>query len=359
MNRSIRRRLVLFLTIPLLLLRLASAVYDYYSGVADARMAERRPGEPASSSARTLPLTWRVDQTSLWRHLLWDFFELDVTLLLVWLGIHYGLRPLDELRREIDARAPDNLHPIDKPGAPSELVPLLRSLNRLLEMLNSAAQAQSRFVANAAHQLRTPIAGLAAQLDVLIADNRDQALHEHLQRLSTGLRQLTRTANQLLALSRAESGLGGVADNRTVDLKDLVAEVVERSITRAARANIELGVDARPAVVLADPSLLEEMLGNLIDNALNYTPAGGEVVVHCGQEAGGAYLLVDDTGPGIAPAERKRVLDRFYRIPGSRGSGTGLGLAIVHEIVRLYSATLSIESPPGGKGTRIRVQWPG
>ncbi len=447
MKGSIRRRLVLFLALPLVALKLCDTLYYYYANVADARRADSERlnvtarvlaagltdssgAAPSATALRvaaplmadgdlrygiisasgtlvggeaSLPtlapvaqqnpvygdatidgqpmrlLTYRVNSLAgpltinvgslsrstarqlnipVWRRLLWDFFELDMSLLLIWLGVHFGLRPLDRLRREIDARSADDLNPIRETPVHSELRPLLQSLNRLLDMQNSAVRAQSEFVANAAHQLRTPIAGLVAQLELLIADNRDPASAERLARLASGLRQLTRSANQLLTLSRAESGINQLVNKVQVDLKDLVTDAAGRWVDRAIGLNIELSAEAEPAVVRADPSLLEEMLGNLVDNALNNTPSGGEITIYSGLDDGQPFLMVDDTGPGIAPAERARVLERFYRTPGSRGTGTGLGLAIVDEIVRLYGATLSINAPPGGRGTRVRIVWP-
>jgi two-component system sensor histidine kinase TctE len=445
MKGSIRRRLVLFLAVPLVILKLFDALY-YYASIADARLADnarlaatarvlavgiattvgslqvdltarlasalgtdrdlhydvvnsagkrlggdatlpvlpdvkdKNPvfGETTVGGRLTRLATYRVAspdglvaitvgawspgtvqklQLPVWRRLLWDFFELDTSLLLIWFGVHFGLRPLETLRREIDARSTDGLEPIRESNVPSELRPLLRSLNRLLELLKSSLHAQTQFVADAAHQLRTPIAGLVAQVDLLISDCQDSAVKERLLRLENGLRQVTRSANQLLTLSRATSGIDRLTRKVRMDLKDLVIDMADRIIDRAIRLGIELSADAQSAIVFADPPLMEELLGNLLDNALNHTPEGGEITIHSGCDGDRPVLILDDTGPGIALPERKRVLERFYRSPGSRGTGTGLGLAIVDEIARLYGATLSIETPPNGLGTRVRIQW--
>lgn len=324
------------------------------------RLLSYRAETPAGTLAITVsaPTTSSTDTLPAWRHLAWDFFDLDITLLLIWLGVHFGLRPIENLRREIDARSADDLQPIQLRSVPSELRPFLRSLNRLLGMVNSSLSGQSQFVADAAHQLRTPIASLAAQLDVLIADSRQVIDRPRLMRLDSSLKQLTRSANQLLTLSRATSALTRLDKHSAVDLKAVVINAAERMIDRAIKLNIELSADAQSAVVVADPSLIDEMLGNLLDNALNHTPADGEVTLHSGLLDHQPFLMIDDTGCGIPAGERKRVLERFYRSPTSLGSGTGLGLAIVDEIARLYSAKLTIEVPPNGQGTRVRIVWP-
>jgi two-component system, OmpR family, sensor histidine kinase TctE len=290
--------------------------------------------------------------------LLWDFVQLDLTLVLVWVGIQLGLRPIRRLRDEIARRSPLDLRPIVETSAPREIAPLVITLNRLFGMLRTSVQSQQQFIANTAHQLRTPITGMQAQLGLLIAEPAAQPVKARLLTLQEGVKQLAHSANQLLTLARADSSANLSAKNQAVDLQAIVGEVVAKFFDRALQSNIDLGVDAHAVSVFADPSLLDDLLSNLVDNALKYTPAGGSVTVSAGRNHGRPYLAVEDTGTGIPEAERPRVRQRFYRMPNSPGHGSGLGLAIVDEIARLYDATLTLGSGANGAGTRIMIQFP-
>jgi two-component system sensor histidine kinase TctE len=289
--------------------------------------------------------------------LLWDFVQLDVTLVLVWFGIQLGLRPVKRLRDEIAARSPKDLRPIDETSVPREIAPVVVTLNRLFTTLRSSVQSQQQFIANTAHQLRTPITGLQAQLELLVAESAAAPVQNRLLTLQEGIRQLAHSANQLLALARAYPTVNIATKNQTVALDTIVEEVVARFIDRALRANIDLGIDVKPASVLADPSLIDDLLSNLIDNALKYTPSGGSVTVSVGQRNGKAYLAVEDTGPGIPEEDRQRVRQRFFRLPNSPGHGSGLGLAIVDEIAQLYGASLAIAGRATGPGTMVSLQF--
>jgi two-component system, OmpR family, sensor histidine kinase TctE len=291
--------------------------------------------------------------------LLWDFVQLDVTLVLVWIGIQLGLRPVRKLRDEIAQRSPLDLRPIVDSTVPREIAPVVVTLNRLFATLRTAAQSQQQFIANTAHQLRTPITGMQAQLDLLAAEPEAQPIKDRLGTLQEGIRQLSRAANQLLTLARADPAANIAIKNQSVDLGALAREVVAKFVDRALQEGIDLGVDIQAdAAIIADPSLLDDLLSNLVDNALKYTPAGGCVTAVVGVRQGKAFLTVEDTGPGIPEAERQRVRQRFYRMPNSAGHGSGLGLAIVDQIARLYSASVSIGSGAGGRGTQVSVQFP-
>ena len=290
--------------------------------------------------------------------LLWDFVQLDLTLVLVWVGIQLGLRPIRRLRDEIARRSPLDLRPIVESSVPREIAPLVITLNRLFGMLRTSVQSQQQFIANTAHQLRTPITGMQAQLGLLIAEPAAQPVKARLMTLQEGVKQLAHSANQLLTLARADSSANLSAKNQAVDLQAIVGEVVAKFFDRALQSNIDLGVDAHSVSVFADPSLLDDLLSNLVDNALKYTPAGGSVTVSTGRNNGRPYLAVEDTGTGIPEAERPRVRQRFYRMPNSPGHGSGLGLAIVDEIARLYDATLTLGAGASGAGTRILIQFP-
>jgi two-component system sensor histidine kinase TctE len=319
--------------------------FDTAGGVILITTADMRaPGEPAA-------------RLGLMSTLLWDFVQLDVTLVLVWVGIQLGLRPVKKLRNDIAERSPLDLRPIDEVSVPREIAPVVVTLNRLFTMLRSSVQSQKQFIANTAHQLRTPITGMQAQLDLLVAEPAAAPVKNRLLTLQEGIRQLAHSANQLLTLARADPAVNIAGKNQTVELHTLVGDVVAKFFDRALQANIDLGIDVKPVSMVADPALIDDLLSNLVDNALKYTPAGGSVTASAGAQNGKAFLAVEDTGPGIPEAERQRVRQRFYRLPNSPGHGSGLGLAIVDEIARLYGASVTIESGAGGRGTKVLLQF--
>ena len=326
--------------------RAFTARFDSPAGIALVTAADVRPGrEPAA-------------RYGLMSTLLWDFVQLDLTLVLVWVGIQVGLRPMKRLRQEIAIRSPQDLRAIDESTVPRELAPVVVTLNRLFGALRASVQSQQQFIANTAHQLRTPITGLQAQLDLLISEAAAAPVKMRLLTLQEGIHQLAHSANQLLTLARADPTVNLAAKNQEVSLDAMAGEVVAQFFDRALKSNIDLGMDVTPAAVIADPSLIDDLLINLVDNALKYTPPGGTVTVSAGRHNGNAYIAVEDTGPGIPEADRQRVRQRFYRLPNSPGHGSGLGLAIVEEIAQLYGASVSITSGADGRGTRIAVRFP-
>jgi len=308
--------------------------------------------------AETLQRRASTQRVMLVGKLLVDFADLDVTLLLIWIGVYFGLRPLSRLREQVEEHSASTLQRFNEADAPGELRPLILALNHLLELRHDAALSQRRFVADAAHQMRTPVTGLLAQLELLLQAPAAVAVQSELATINRGVQQLAHTANQLLALARAEPVSAVGESFKPVALRPLVEHLVERNIDRAVNAGLDLGADAQAAQVLGDAWLLEDLLGNLIDNALKYTPTGGHVTVRSGIENGHPFLEVEDDGPGIAEPERLRVRERFYRPPGSPGTGCGLGLAIVDEIARAHRASFSIGVPALGKGTRMRIRFP-
>jgi two-component system, OmpR family, sensor histidine kinase TctE len=293
--------------------------------------------------------------TSTW---LMAFILVDGTLLLVWIGVRYGLKPLLAVRGQIDSRSPRELRPLETSAVPAEVRPLVDALNSLFEVLREAARAQRQFVADAAHQLRTPIAGLVGHLELLTQDPDAAGLEGRLSVLRDGMSRVAHSANQLLALARAEPSANLADQFQQTDLAPLIERVIERNVDRSVKARLDLGADLSAASITGSAWLLEDLLGNLVDNALHYTPSGGHVTVRCGGGQSEPYLEVEDDGPGIPEAERSRVRQRFYRLPGSQGHGCGLGLAIVEEIARLHRAAVIIDAGAGGHGTKIRVQFP-
>jgi two-component system sensor histidine kinase TctE len=327
-------------------LRTLTTRFDTKAGVAMITVADARPANGPAA------------RYGLMSTLLWDFVQLDVTLVLVWVGIHLGLHPVRKLRDEIADRSPLDLRPLVESSVPREIAPVVVTLNRLFAMLRGSVQSQQQFIANTAHQLRTPITGMQAQLDLLIAEPAAQPVRSRLLTLQEGIRQLAHSANQLLTLARADPSANLAAKNQTVELNTIVGEVAAKFFDRALLSNIDLGIDVQPTSILADPSLLDDLLSNLVDNALKYTPVGGSVTLSTGTSNENAYLAVEDTGPGIPEADRQRVRQRFYRLPNSPGHGSGLGLAIVDEIARLYGASVAIGPGAAGRGTKIVVQFP-
>ncbi len=326
--------------------RMLTTRFDTHAGVIILTVADIRPAiEPAA-------------RFGLMSTLLWDFVQLDITLVLVWVGIQLGLRPVRRLRDAIARRSALDLRPIDEVAVPREIAPVVITLNRLFLMLRTAVQSQQQFIANTAHQLRTPITGMQAQLELLIAEPAAAPIRNRLSTLQEGIRQLAHSANQLLTLARADRSVNIAAKNQTVGLHTIVGEVIARFYDRALQSNIDLGAETQPVSILADPSLLDDLLSNLVDNALKYTPAGGTVTVSAGARDGKPYIAVEDTGPGIPEGERERVRQRFYRLPNSPGHGSGLGLAIVDEIAGLYGASVSIGSGRSGAGTKVTLQFP-
>ena len=287
-----------------------------------------------------------------------DFIQMDITLLIVWIGVHFGLKPVVAVRRQIESRSARELSLLDTASVPTEVRPLVDAINLLFELLNGAARNQRQFVADTAHQLRTPIAGLLGSLQVLMREPAAQPIHDRLASLYEGVRRLSHSANQLLVLARADPSTSRAEGFEKTDLKTIVERVVERNVDRAVECGLDLGVESLPASAVGNGRLLDDLLSNLLDNALKYTPSGGCVTVRCGYESGTPYLEVEDDGPGIPESERLRVRERFYRIPGSPPGGCGLGLAIVDDIARLHDARLSIETGSAGRGVSLKVSFP-
>jgi two-component system sensor histidine kinase TctE len=286
-----------------------------------------------------------------------DGIQLLLVLGLCLLGITVALRPINRLRERITHRPPQSLQPLPLEPVPSEVRPLVQSLNTLLATVRDAAQAQQHFLTNAAHQLRTPLTGLKAQLEVLATETSDEAQQDRITRLQDSVDRLAHTANQLLALARAEPSTHTPGDFVDVRLGALIGTVADSMLDRALARNIDLGAECEPAHARGVPWLLHELLINLLDNAIRHTPDGGRITLRCGRHDGAAYLEVEDSGPGIPPAERERVRERFYRAAGSDGQSSGLGLAIVEEIARSHHARFDILDAHEGTGARMRVTF--
>ncbi|HEY9530711.1 MAG TPA: sensor histidine kinase N-terminal domain-containing protein, partial [Burkholderiales bacterium] len=263
------------------------------------------------------------------------------TLVIVWFGVKRGLWPLARLSEEIKARSPRDLRPIDTASALEETRPLLDALNGLLGEVAGAAQNQRRFLANAAHQLRTPLAGLRAHTELALAQPMPESCRAQLEQVHQATIRTARLANQLLALARAEPG-GGERPVAEINLKTVVEHEADAWVHQALARDVDLGFELEAAPVRGDPFLLREAMANLVHNAIEYSQRGGRVTVRTGRNGTHSFVEVEDDGPGIPPHERERVLERFYRVPGTPGTGSGLGLAIVREIAAGHQGTVSL-----------------
>ncbi|MES2952558.1 MAG: ATP-binding protein [Pseudomonadota bacterium] len=337
------------------------------------------------------------DPRQQWLRLLWLKVGLPNLVLVVaaffavnW-AVRRALRPLIELKEAVERRSPRDLSALDAQGSPDEVRPLVLSLNRLFDLVNAQAESQRRFVADAAHQLRTPLAGLQAQVEAwaqAVNTSVAQAHPEHVYmenshpalvdiahaaitleasqilKLRQAVRRTSQLANQLLALSRADARSANTQEMQRVDLRQLCEGLLEIHLDAAAAKEIDLGLDVADVHATGHEWLLRELLGNLVDNAIRYTPPGGAVTLRCGrslepgQDLEQPFLEVEDNGPGVPPHERARMLERFYRVTGTAGEGSGLGLAIAEEIARVHHSHLQVLEGHGGRGLRMRLSLP-
>jgi len=305
--------------------------------------------------AETMVKRERLARDLLLQSILPELLIAAATLLIVWFGVKRGLRPLARLSEEIKARSAGDLRPIDAAGAPEETRPLVGALNGLLDEVSAASRKQQRFLADAAHQLRTPLAGLQAHAELALAQPLPEPSRAQVERVHQATIRTGRLANQLLALARAEPGVR--ISLAPLDLKSLVEGEADAWVHQALARDIDFGFELEAAQIQGDAFLLREALANLVHNALEYSQRGARVTVRTGRRERAAFIEVEDDGPGIAPAERGRVLERFYRVPGTSGTGSGLGLAIVREIASSHGASIAITDSASG-GCRVAITFP-
>ncbi len=375
-----------------------------------------RPPETRAAAAQTRPALVQVAETLDKRAQLADeivkgvilpqFIILPLAAVLIWFGLARGLRPLSSLVRRIGQRRPGDLSPIPAGVVPAEVEPLIDSINHLMRQLDGSLRGQQRFIANAAHQLRTPLAGIQMQTELALRqvttlpqglercgpDQRWPELRRSLEQMALSTRRLVRMVNQLLALTCAEEHAGGASAAPRLlplDLVDLVRERVRDWVPAARARQIDLGFEAdgnAPVRIAGNAPLLAELVNNLADNAIRYTPPGGMMTVRVrrlanpGAAAGRAFdgapegapegapaarvlLEVEDSGIGIAPDERELVFERFYRVlgagpAGEHAEGSGLGLAIVREIAQQHAATVRVRAGAQGRGSVFAVEFP-
>ena len=299
-----------------------------------------------------------------------QYVTLPLAVLLVWLALVRGIKPLAQLERRIRARKPDDMSPLDETGVPEEVVPLVDSVNDLLSRLKVSLSTQKRFLADAAHQLKTPLAGLRMQADLAQRETDAEQLKNSLKHIGQASIRATHTVNQLLALARAETA-GRALAKQPVDLVKIASAIMADSVPRALEKRIDLGYDGPAAgekatILQGNPTLLGELMRNLLDNAINYTPAHGQVTLRLMVDpfSGILVLIVEDSGPGIPESERELVFQPFYRALGTNVDGSGLGLAIVLEIAQQHGASITIEDAdlpghPESPGTRVTLRFVG
>lgn len=320
--------------------------------------------------ADTRPLLVQVAETRKLRNalssriisgvLLPQFAIIPLAVILVWLGLTRGLAPLTRLQSRIRERRPDDLSPIELRTVPEELRPMIGAFNDMMVRLQDNLDAQQRFIAAAAHQLKTPLTGLKTHVELALRENDSAHLHDYLQRIAAGVDRASHMTYQLLQLARAEASHEKPRALKPVDLDALVREVMTHCVSRALARNIDLGFEEAGAEIkiIGVPLLLREMIDNLVDNAIKYTPVGGHVTVRL-RALPEPTLEVEDSGIGIAPEDRERVFERFYRTLGTDAEGSGLGLAIVREIADLHQASIEVLDNPAGHGTLIRLVFAG
>ena len=283
---------------------------------------------------------------------------------LLFFGIKRGLHPLDKLKTDLSERNLNDLSPIDNSKVPTELRPLLNAFNDLLARVSGGISKEQRFIADAAHQLKTPLAGLKTQAELALREKNPDKIAHALGQINQASGNLSHMINQLLVLSKAEPDSATYLTFAPVDLCQLAQSVTGDWVAAALQKNIDLGFEStgllagnKTAIVDGNALLLRELMNNLIDNAIRYTLAGGRITVGIRQENKTTIFYVQDNGIGLAAENQALVFERFYRVLGTQQEGCGLGLTIVHEIAGRHSATVSVTSEGEGKGTLFLVRF--
>ncbi len=280
----------------------------------------------------------------------------------IWIGIGRGLAPLAEIERAVERRSPRDFGPLDV-QEPLEVSSLVKALNQLFKHLGEDIELQKRFISNAAHQLRTPLAVLGTYCDLarkLVVSQQTEEAHEVLSELDSGIARMSKLVSRLLALARSEPSVATNRNHCLIDLNSLASTITAANVPESIKKRIDLEFFPadQPALIQGDQSSLEELVSNLVENSILYTPIGGNTAVKVSTDSNHIDLRIEDDGPGIPVSERQKVFERFYRIPGTEQPGTGLGLAIVKEIATVHNAKIQISDRFNGNGTSITVSFP-
>lgn len=308
--------------------------------------------------AETLNKRETLIRQALWAVIVPQLFLILLAGTSVWIVVSRSLVPLEQLRDAISNRSHLDLSPVQEEPAPREVQPLLRAINDLMQRLSQVLQVQRHFIADAAHQLRTPLAGLAIQTDIALRQSDPDALQHALVQIRAGVERTNHLVHQLLALARAEAGPDLALKFEPLDLNELASMQTAEWVPHAIRKQIDLGYDGpgKPVVISGEPLLLRVMLANILDNAIRYTPQAGKITVHlvAGEQP---LITIEDSGPGIPPEERERVFERFYRVSDNNEPGSGLGLAVVREIARTHGARVWLEDAGPQGGLRVNIEF--
>jgi len=342
---SIRLRLLKWLIVPVLLINLGGGALTYMLAWA-----------PAATVAANGPQREQMREATLRALVLLEVVLTLASVGLVWFSVSSALRPLNRLRAGLNARDGDDLAPIAA-DVPYELAPLVSSFNGLLDKVGEGAKARQDFLANVAHQLRTPLAGLRTQLEWLGARHAEPETAQSVKLMLSATERMIRQTNQLLSLARAEPNHFEKTRLEPLALNALVEDAIQSFVDQASLKAIDIGFDLRPVTITGDRFLLRDLIDNLIDNAIRYTPTGGAVTVSCRPDGAGGVLSVEDNGPGIPPAKREQVFSRYVRLD-DKTHGSGLGLAIVRDIAAVHGARLAIVDAAGGRGALFSVRFP-
>ena len=308
----------------------------------------------------TVAETTRKRQAAAWRvfaqMVLPTTLVLSLAGLIVWLSVRAGLQPLDDLQREIERKSEFDLSPIPSARTPFEVRSLVRTLNLLLARLDAATRMHQAFVADAAHQLRTPLAGIHTQVELLsTAVDIDQ--EPTLRQLRVSVNRAIRLVNQLLALARSDRDANALRLEE-FDLATVIGEAADGWVHRAITGRVDLGFELAPSRLRGDPYLLRELLENVVDNALRHAPPGGSITVSTRSDGQRVDVAVDDSGPGIPASLTERVFERFYRQDECDGTGSGLGLAIVRQIALRHGGAVEARTSAMLGGLRLLVRLP-
>tara|TARA_R110001599_G_scaffold64023_3_gene179073 strand:- start:702286 stop:703707 length:1422 start_codon:yes stop_codon:yes gene_type:complete len=308
--------------------------------------------------AETLDKRARYIKTLLWQVILPQLLLILIAGTLIWRGVAHGLAPLRKLQHEVSMRSHLDLSPIHASDVPGEIEPLVGAVNDLMTRVDAVLGFQGRFIADTAHQLRTPVAGLKAHIELALRETDPTQIQRALGHLYTSAERMSRLVSQLLSLARNEPH--NVAANFALfDLNQLALRATQDWVPQAYKKQIDLGFEVADQQVLlnGEAARVTEMINNLVDNAIRYTPAGGRVTVRVVQDDA-VHLIVSDDGQRIPIEERKRIFERFHRLLGSHEEGSGLGLAIVHEIASLHNAQIELIDDVDGVGNTFTVSFP-
>ena len=385
---SIRLRLLKWLIGPILLINLAGGVLTYVlawlpvqsafeqslqdaAGAPSARLSQKSgdavdidlPKQTeqvlrADAVAKTLRKRLQIRNAIFRALILLETVFTLATVGLIWFSVTNGLLPLNRMRADLNARSGADLAPVGTDNVPYELEPTVSAFNDLLDKVRAGARAQHDFLANVAHQLRTPLAGLKTQLEWLGQRHPEEPETVHsIKLMLVSTERMIRQTNQLLALARAEPSHFESRRLGPVALDQLVEQAIQYFVDEAAKKSIDLGFDLRSTTVLGERFLLRDLIDNLIDNAIRYTPPHGTVTVGCFPDGQAGMLVIEDSGPGIPLAKRELVFNRFVRLD-DKSTGSGLGLAIVRDIALAHGAKIALESNSSGAGMVVSVRFP-